>query len=104
MSGGAKAPCFHPTPTTYPSPTPTPDTGSTTATDTPGDDAYAPPGEGSSLPKCSCGGVVRCPGDEFCPTCFEAALREALMIIADSAEQTNPPITTVSIAAPPSST
>ena len=44
------------------------------------------------------------PGDEFCPTCFEAALREALMIIADSAEKLNRPITTVSIAAPPSST
>ena len=66
MSGGAKAPSLQPhTPTTYPSPTPTPDTGSTTATDTPGDDAYAPPGEGSSLPKCSCGGVVKHPATSF---------------------------------------
>ncbi|MGO9919696.1 MAG: hypothetical protein ACLQIB_34010 [Isosphaeraceae bacterium] len=43
-----------------------------------GNHAHAEPEEGSSPSKCSCGAEVDRVGDEYCTTCFEAALSEAL--------------------------
>jgi hypothetical protein len=64
-----------------------------------GDDAHAPPEDGSSPSKCSCGAEVERPGDEYCKTCFEAALDEALTAI-DLGENTLPAITDASFGVP----
>ena len=43
-----------------------------------GDDAHTQPQEESSPSRCSCEAEVGSPGDEYCKTCFEAELSEAL--------------------------
>ena len=74
-----------PTPIIYPSQSSTTDAGSghcdaqiSPATDMPGNDAHAQRQEESSRSRCSCGAEVDRPDDEYCRTCFEAELSEAL--------------------------
>ncbi len=50
----------------------------TITTAMPGDDAHVQPEDGLSSSRCSCGAEVDRPGDEYCTTCFEAALSEVL--------------------------